>query len=67
MKALLEGRTSIVIAHRLSTIVNADRIIVIEDGKIVEVGKHAELMRRKGKYHSLYELQIRPRAIRTSI
>jgi ATP-binding cassette subfamily B multidrug efflux pump len=66
MKALLKGRTSIVIAHRLSTIVNADRIIVIEDGKIVEVGKHAELMRRKGKYHSLYELQIRPRAIRTS-
>jgi ABC-type multidrug transport system fused ATPase/permease subunit len=65
MKALLKGRTSIVIAHRLSTIVNAERIIVIEDGKIVEVGKHAELMRRKGKYHSLYELQIRPRAIRT--
>jgi ABC-type multidrug transport system fused ATPase/permease subunit len=66
MKALLAGRTSIVIAHRLSTIVNADRIIVIENGRIVEVGKHADLMGRKGKYYSLYELQIRPRAIRAS-
>jgi len=66
MKALLKGRTSIVVAHRLSTIVNADRIIVIEDGAIVEEGKHAELMRRGGKYHSLYELQIRPRAMRSS-
>ena len=66
MKALLAGRTSIVIAHRLSTIVNADRIIVIENGRIVEVGKHADLMQRKGKYYSLYDLQIRPRAIRAS-
>jgi ABC-type multidrug transport system fused ATPase/permease subunit len=66
MKALLAGRTSIVIAHRLSTIVNADRIIVIENGKIVEEGKHADLMRRKGKYYSLYDLQIRPRAIKAS-
>ena len=65
MKVLLEGRTSIVIAHRLSTIVNADRIVVIEDGVIVEMGKHAELMRQEGKYHSLYELQIRPRAIKS--
>jgi ABC-type multidrug transport system fused ATPase/permease subunit len=66
MKALLTGRTSIVIAHRLSTIVNADRIIVIENGQIVETGKHAELMQSKGKYYSLYELQIRPRAIQRS-
>jgi len=65
MKTLFEGRTSIVIAHRLSTIVNADRIIVIEHGKIVETGTHAWLMQQKGKYHSLYELQIKPRAIRT--
>jgi ATP-binding cassette subfamily B multidrug efflux pump len=62
MKVLLSGRTSIVIAHRLSTIVNADRIVVLEHGKIVESGKHASLMELKGKYHSLYELQIRPRA-----
>jgi ATP-binding cassette subfamily B multidrug efflux pump len=62
MKALLQGRTSIVIAHRLSTIVNSDRILVIEHGKIVESGRHNELMKKKGKYYSLYELQIRPRA-----
>jgi ABC-type multidrug transport system fused ATPase/permease subunit len=61
MKALLTGRTSIVIAHRLSTIVTADRILVLEDGKIVESGKHHELMAKKGKYYSLYEIQIRPR------
>jgi ATP-binding cassette subfamily B multidrug efflux pump len=66
MKALLAGRTSIVIAHRLSTIVNASRIIVIENGQIVESGKHADLMLSKGKYYSLYELQIRPRAIQRS-
>ncbi|MFW9769013.1 MAG: ABC transporter ATP-binding protein, partial [Candidatus Thorarchaeota archaeon] len=66
MKALLAGRTSIVIAHRLSTIVNADRIIVIENGRIVEMGRHSDLMQRRGKYYSLYELQIRPRAIRAS-
>ena len=66
MKALLAGRTSIVIAHRLSTIVNANRIIVIENGQIVETGKHVDLMRSKGKYYSLYELQIRPRAMQRS-
>lgn len=66
MKALLEGRTSIVIAHRLSTIVNADRIVVLENGKIVESGRHADLIANEGKYYSLYELQIRPRAMRSS-
>ena len=65
MRVLLENRTSIVIAHRLSTIVNADRIVVLEHGKIVESGRHRDLMEQKGKYHSLYELQIRPRALRT--
>ncbi len=63
MRVLLSGRTAIVIAHRLSTIVNADRIVVLEHGRIVESGRHAELMQLKGKYHSLYELQIRPRAM----
>ncbi len=67
LKVLLKGRTSIVIAHRLSTIVNADRIVVLEHGRIVESGKHAELMQLKGKYHSLYDLQIRPRAIQRTL
>jgi ATP-binding cassette subfamily B protein len=67
MKALLQNRTSIVIAHRLSTIVNADRILVLENGRIVESGKHAELMAKKGKYYSLYEIQIRPRAKHASV
>lgn len=67
MKRLLQGRTSIVIAHRLSTIVNADRIVVIENGKIVETGTHTELMAKEGKYFALYELQLRPRAMQTSI
>lgn len=53
---LQKGRTSIVIAHRLSTIVNADKILVIEKGKIVESGSHQELLDSKGKYHRLYEL-----------
>ncbi|NHI83825.1 MAG: ABC transporter ATP-binding protein [Candidatus Thorarchaeota archaeon] len=64
MKRLLKNRTSIVIAHRLSTIVNADRIVVLENGEIVEAGKHSELMALKGKYYSLYELQIHPRAMK---
>ena len=67
MKALLQDRTSIVIAHRLSTIVNADRILVLENGRIVESGKHAELMAKRGKYYSLYEIQIRPRAKYASV
>ena len=51
---LLKGRTSFVIAHRLSTITNADRIVVIHDGRIVEQGTHAELLTNKGMYYHLY-------------
>ncbi|MGB9614479.1 MAG: ABC transporter ATP-binding protein, partial [Fervidobacterium sp.] len=50
---LLHGRTSFVIAHRLSTIKNADRILVIEKGKIVEEGAHKQLMKNRGKYYKL--------------
>jgi ATP-binding cassette subfamily B protein len=59
MGALLRGRTSFVIAHRLSTIRRADRILVIEDGRIAEQGSHAELLRLRGKYHRLYTQQFR--------
>ena len=54
---LLKGRTSVVIAHRLSTIMNADRIFVIDDGQIVESGKHDELLAKGGVYAKLVELQ----------
>lgn len=55
---LLHGRTSLVIAHRLSTLVNADQIVVIQDGKTTEQGTHAELLDRQGVYHHLYRLGI---------
>ena len=54
---LLKGRTSVVIAHRLSTIMNADRIFVIDEGRIVEAGKHDELLAKGGVYAKLVELQ----------
>lgn len=55
---LMENRTSIVIAHRLSTIKNADEICVIQNGEIVERGRHRELIAKKGHYHSLHKLQV---------
>lgn len=55
---VLNGRTSFVIAHRLSTIRNADRILVIRDGKIEEAGTHKELIRQKGYYYNLYTNQF---------
>ena len=54
---VIKGRTSFVIAHRLSTIVDADVILVVKDGKIIERGTHRELMRRKGYYYDLYTRQ----------
>lgn len=57
------GRTSFIIAHRLSTVRDADVIIVVKDGRIVEQGKHAELMHMRGYYHSLYTRQYEKEAI----
>ncbi len=58
MDGLMEGRTSFVIAHRLSTIKNADLILVIKDGDIVEQGTHEQLLAQKGFYADLYESQF---------
>jgi len=59
METLMKDRTSFVIAHRLSTIKRANRILVIEDGRIAEIGTHAELLRARGKYYQLYTKQFR--------
>ncbi|MEC8704512.1 MAG: ABC transporter ATP-binding protein [Asgard group archaeon] len=60
---ILEGRTSIVIAHRLSTIKNADRIIVLSDGKILEEGTHEDLLTKKGHYADLYDTYYRHQSL----
>ena len=56
---LMKGRTTIVIAHRLSTIKQADQILVVEDGTIVECGNHDSLLQKEGRYHKLYNYQIK--------
>ena len=57
LENMMRNRTSVVIAHRLSTIQNADKIVVLSKGKIVEQGHHQELLDKKGIYHSLVEMQ----------
>lgn len=59
METVMEGRTSFIIAHRLSTIKRADRILVIENGRIAEMGSHSQLIRNKGHYYQLYTRQFR--------
>jgi ATP-binding cassette subfamily B protein len=62
MERLCEGRTTLVIAHRLHTIIHADRILVVENGAIVEAGRHDDLLRRNGRYASFFRLQLREQA-----
>jgi subfamily B ATP-binding cassette protein MsbA len=59
LEVLMKDRTTFVIAHRLSTIQQADQILVIEDGQIVEKGKHQELLDKKGRYFDLFTFQSR--------
>ncbi|MNI22713.1 putative multidrug export ATP-binding/permease protein [compost metagenome] len=58
LSVLLPGRTSLVIAHRLSTIQMANQIVVLEEGQIVEIGTHQELLNRSGRYKELYDMQF---------
>ncbi len=58
LTTLMQGRTTLVIAHRLSTIEHADRIVVMQRGRIAESGSHAELMAREGLYARLYRIQF---------
>ncbi len=57
LEQLLKGRTSFVIAHRLNTIVNSDKIVVLDQGQVLEEGSHEELLTRQGRYHQLYTMQ----------
>lgn len=63
LEKLLAGRTSIIIAHRLSTVQNADRILVLHRGRVREIGTHQELLRLKGIYWKLYQLQYRDQLV----
>lgn len=65
LKEVLRNRTSLVIAHRLSTIKDADRILVLSAGKLIEEGNHDELIRLGGVYYNLYRLQYDSQAAKS--
>lgn len=70
MQPLMRGRTTVAIAHRLSTVLAADKIIVLDEGKLIEAGTHSELISKNGLYATLYEIQFKPQlsgALHTSI
>jgi ABC-type multidrug transport system fused ATPase/permease subunit len=63
LETIMEDRTAIVIAHRLSTIMHADRIIVMENGRIIETGNHSDLMTQGGHYAELYNTYFRHQSV----
>ena len=67
IESIMKDRTSFVVAHRLSTIVNADRILVIKNGEIVENGNHESLLKEKGYYYRLYTNQFKEEAVFNSL
>jgi ABC-type multidrug transport system fused ATPase/permease subunit len=67
MEHLCQGRTTVAIAHRLHTVSHADRIFVIEDGQVVESGRHDDLLRKSGRYASFYRLQLKEQKTRTPV
>jgi len=67
MARLCRGRTSLAIAHRLHTVSHADRIYVIEDGRVVESGRHDELLRKRGRYATFYRLQLKEQETRAPV
>lgn len=58
LKKVMQGKTSVIISHRVSSVKNADRIIVLDDGKIIESGSHRELLEKQGPYSALYKMQL---------
>ena len=66
LKSVTENRTTFVIAHRLSTVHQADKILVMDKGEIVETGKHSELIQRNGMYKEIYDLQLKPANMKMS-
>ena len=64
LEKLVKGRTTLSIAHRLSTLRNADKLIVVDDGRVTEAGTHGELIEMKGTYYKLMELQTKALAMR---
>jgi subfamily B ATP-binding cassette protein MsbA len=67
MEHLCQGRTTLAIAHRLHTVAHADRILVIEDGRVVESGRHDDLLRKSGRYASFYRLQLKQQESRAPV
>jgi len=55
LRRLVQGRTCLIIAHRLSTVTNADRIIVLEQGRVAEIGSHQELLAKQGLYYNMFQ------------